>query len=100
MTAFPDDDDYDALGHAGIDPGTDAAEAYAAEIHGFAACPALSNATGAPAMSAPLNWTAAGLPIEPRFIARFGGEATLFRLAAQLEAAQPWTGKKPAMSGG
>ena len=78
-----------------LDPAAEDAEAYAAEIHGFAAFPALSNATGAPAMSVPLHWNAAGLPIGVQFIARFGDEATLFRLAAQLEAARPWAGRRP-----
>ena len=78
-----------------LDPATEDFEAYAAEIHGFAAFPPLSNATGTPAMSVPLTWNGAGLPIGAQFIARFGDEATLFRLAAQLEAAQPWAGRRP-----
>ena len=55
----------------------------------------LFNQTGQPAMSVPLFWNAAGLPIGVQIAARFGDEATLFRLAAQLEAARPWAGKKP-----
>lgn len=50
----------------------------------------IANATGQPAMSLPLHWTEAGLPVGVHFLARFGDEATLFRLAAQLEQAQPW----------
>jgi amidase len=50
----------------------------------------LFNATGQPAMSVPLHWNAAGLPIGMQFVARLGGDATLFRLAGQLERAQPW----------
>jgi len=43
------------------------------------------NMSGQPAMSVPLAWNSAGLPLGMMFAARFGDEATLFRLAAQLE---------------
>jgi len=55
----------------------------------------LANWTGQPAMSVPLYWMADGLPIGVHFLGRFGDEATLFRLAAQLEKAQPWWEKRP-----
>ncbi len=55
----------------------------------------LANATGQPAMSVPLYWNEDGLPIGVHFLARFGDEATLFRLAAQLEAARPWGNRRP-----
>lgn len=55
------------------------------------------NITGQPAMSVPLHWTDAGLPVGMHFVGRFGDEATLFRLAAQLEAAQPWGARVPAL---
>jgi amidase len=55
----------------------------------------ISNATGQPAMSVPLHWNADGLPIGVHFVARFGEEASLIRLAAQLEAARPWFDRTP-----
>lgn len=55
----------------------------------------LFNATGQPAMSVPLYWNVSGLPIGAHFVGRFGDEATLFRLAAQLEEARPWKDKLP-----
>lgn len=50
----------------------------------------LWNITGQPSMSVPLEWGAEGLPMGIQFTARYADEATLFRLAAQLEQTRPW----------
>jgi amidase len=55
----------------------------------------IANITGQPAMSVPLWWNDSGVPIGVHFLGRFGDEATLFRLAAQLEQARPWMGRTP-----
>jgi amidase/6-aminohexanoate-cyclic-dimer hydrolase len=57
------------------------------------------NMSGQPAMSVPLAWNKAGLPLGMMFAARFGDEATLFRLAAQLEQERPWKNKLPPVCG-
>ena len=58
----------------------------------------LTNVTGQPSLSLPLYWNDDGLPIGTLFTGQFGDEATLFRLAAQLEAARPWGDKRPPIS--
>ncbi|MCR9271067.1 MAG: amidase family protein [Hyphomonadaceae bacterium] len=57
------------------------------------------NITGQPSMSVPVGYDSAGLPIGMMFSGRYGDEATLFRLAAQLEQAHPWQTKRPPVWG-
>jgi Asp-tRNA(Asn)/Glu-tRNA(Gln) amidotransferase A subunit family amidase len=71
------------------------AETYGQELSAFMPFTQLYNVTGLPSMSVPLHWTPDGLPVGVMFSARFGDEAVLFRLAAQLEQARPWAGKRP-----
>ena len=61
----------------------------------FLAITRVQNLTGQPAMSVPLSWNKENIPIGVQFAGRFGDEATLFRLAAQLEQARPWRDRKP-----
>jgi amidase len=57
----------------------------------------LHNVTGLPAMSAPLYWNAQGLPLGVQFAGRYADEATLYRLAGQLEKARPWRERIPSV---
>lgn len=56
----------------------------------------LYNITGQPAISLPMHWTDAGLPVGVQLVGRPADEASLIRLGAQLEAARPWRERHPA----
>lgn len=58
-----------------------------------------SNFSGQPSLSLPLEMSANGLPVGMMFTARYADEATLFRLAAQLEKEAPWRTRRPQIWG-
>ena len=70
-------------------------EAAVTKVFAFIPFTPLANVSGQPAINVPLTWNAAGLPIGAHLQARFGDEATLFRVASQLEAARPWAARRP-----
>jgi amidase len=64
----------------------------------FAPFTPIANVTGQPSMNLPLFWNAAGLPIGVTLTGGPGAEDVLFRVAAQLESARPWAGRRPGTS--
>ena len=73
-------------------------ESYAAEAMKSSAFTSLFNISGHPAMSVPMHWTADNLPVGAHFVAPYGREGRLLRLAAQLEQAVPWAQRLPDLS--
>lgn len=68
---------------------------FIADTYGLAAFTATFDGTGQPAISLPLHWSADGLPVGVQLAGRFGEDATLLALAAQLEQAAPWFDRLP-----
>jgi amidase len=71
------------------------AESEGPKVIGFIPYTAQFNMTGQPAISLPLHWTDGGLPVGVQLVAAFGREDLLIRVAAQLEQAAPWAGRRP-----
>ncbi|MFD3454099.1 amidase [Streptomyces sp. NPDC058691] len=84
------------VGPAGLRHDTDPAAEFAG-LAAFTPFTPIFNATGQPAVNVPLHWTEGGLPIGVMFGGRYGDEATLISLSAQLEAARPWAARRPAL---
>jgi Asp-tRNA(Asn)/Glu-tRNA(Gln) amidotransferase A subunit family amidase len=81
-----------------IDMMMDDVEEYWRRVFAFSPFTVWFNITGQPAIVLPLGQTADGFPLSVQLVARYGDEATLFRLASQLEAARPWFDRKPALA--
>ena len=81
-----------------IDMMLDDVDEYWRRVFTFSPFTVWFNLTGQPAMVLPLGTSPEGLPVAVQCVARYGDEATIFRLAAQLEAARPWSGRRPSLA--
>jgi amidase len=81
-----------------LDMMMDDVDEYWRRVFAFSPFTVWFNLTGQPAMMLPLGRSAEGVPIAVQIVGRYGDEATLFRLGAQLEAARPWFERKPALA--
>ena len=70
-------------------------DAYGRDVGFFTSFTAIANIAGNPAVSLPLHWTADGLPVGVQLLGRYGDEATLLRVSAQLEQERPWFNRRP-----
>jgi Asp-tRNA(Asn)/Glu-tRNA(Gln) amidotransferase A subunit family amidase len=81
-----------------LDMTMDDVDEYWRRVFAFSPFTVWFNLTGQPALVLPLGQSSGGLPLSVQLVARYGDEATLIRLGAQLEAAQPWFDRKPAIA--
>ncbi|HEY7759932.1 MAG TPA: amidase [Burkholderiales bacterium] len=81
-----------------LDMTMDDVDEYWRRVFAFSPFTVWFNLTGQPALVLPLGESSSGLPLSVQLVARYGDEATLVRLGAQLEAARPWFGRKPAIA--
>jgi Asp-tRNA(Asn)/Glu-tRNA(Gln) amidotransferase A subunit family amidase len=79
-----------------IDMMMDDVQEYWRRVFTFSPFTVWFNLTGQPAMVLPLGRAREGLPVAVQLVTRAGDEATIFSLAAQLEAARPWMADTPA----
>lgn len=86
------------LGHLSMM--VDDVDAYWDRLFRFIPFTPQQNLSGQPAISLPLHWSEDGLPIGVQLAGRFGDEATLLRVAAQLEEAAPWADRIPPVHAG
>lgn len=75
--------------------GDEDVDGFLAKLLALAPFAAPFNASGQPAINLPLHWSADGLPIGVHLAGRYGEDATLLALSAQLEQAQPWAHRRP-----
>ena len=82
------------------DDGSHTMESWLASIFAVEPFTAAFNISGHPAISLPLAWTAAQVPVGVQVVARYGREDVLFRVASQLEQALPWADRRPPVCAG
>jgi Asp-tRNA(Asn)/Glu-tRNA(Gln) amidotransferase A subunit family amidase len=81
-----------------LDTNSEDGETYAKHFRSFWGFTSLYNATGEPAISLPLHWSADGLPVGVQLAAPFGDEARLLRVAAQIERAVGGFDRRPTLA--
>ncbi|RWC40711.1 MAG: amidase [Mesorhizobium sp.] len=92
-----------AVPHGGIYSATNptiSAEEYVEADVAICQYTGVFNVTGQPSVSLPLAQSASGLPIGIQIVGRFGDEATLVRVARDLEEAMPWRDRRPKIRAG